>query len=411
MRFARLSQCMASSWSSFTPLLQKQLMSLQELFDVMSATSEYMSMLPVQPAAVAGTLELLDGSLILKLMVEEGIDFSLCGQQTRPARLPQKVFTDANGFSNTDSPKFLKALTTAIVKCVASRTFESSDNKVEVPSPELYAAEKELMAQFVKMMMPYLVSNESKIEVLKGARHSAHPRNFPIVSFELHLFHDLMRMYHELDLIETSVFSNYLESIPLSSKIAHGIVQTWMFKNRYLSVHQTLDELVAVKSEIAILSKRVTDATLFLPLYDQRQCSLQLKDLNDQVTRIQGTRAKFSFKSSKSKPSTNTKLTVSEHVVSDTASHPIIEDCDEIGFTSFEPLLLTNFDESLKTVGLVATRNEFNKVEDFNWLRQQASPNWRVIDEPNVFKTWTDVSNDETGDLTKSLLMKFTPQY
>ncbi|EGF80070.1 hypothetical protein BATDEDRAFT_88871 [Batrachochytrium dendrobatidis JAM81] len=272
------------------------------------------------------------------------------------------------------------------------------------------------------------------------------------------------------------------------------------------------DELVAVKSEIAILSKRVTDATLFLPLYDQRQCSLQLKDLNDQVTRIQGTRAKFSFKSSKSKPSTNTKLTVSEHVVSDTAStlplhgqvysningktcvaqtlptseqdlyvsnivssvldlrcisagavhlknitnsivlfgpirgsilveqciqstvavvcrqcrihdshrsifhlhvasHPIIEDCDEIGFTSFEPLLLTNFDESLKTVGLVATRNEFNKVEDFNWLRQQASPNWRLIDEPNVFKTWTDVSNDETGDLTKSLLMKFTPQY
>ncbi|EGF80069.1 hypothetical protein BATDEDRAFT_36948 [Batrachochytrium dendrobatidis JAM81] len=233
-------------------------MSLQELFDVMSATSEYMSMLPVQPAAVAGTLELLDGSLILKLMVEEGIDFQSLWPADKASETATKKFlqmrklpalalladvvssirkelvvldSDAHyrwfnpetDSAILDSPKFLKALTTAIVKCVASRTFESSDNKVEVPSPELYAAEKELMTQFVKMMMPYLVSNESKIEVLKASQTFCTSKKFPNT-----YFHDLMRMYHELDLIETSVFSNYLESIPLSSKIAHGIVQTWV---------------------------------------------------------------------------------------------------------------------------------------------------------------------------------------
>eukprot|EP00842_Homolaphlyctis_polyrhiza_P001788 jgi/Hompol1/260/HPOL_001149-RA len=70
--------------------------------------------------------------------------------------------------------------------------------------------------------------------------------------------------------------------------------------------------LVQAKTDIAALSKRVTDATLFLPLYDQRQFSLQLKVLTDAAAALNTPRAKFSFKSKKTKPVGDESAAVAE---------------------------------------------------------------------------------------------------
>ncbi|KAH6560813.1 hypothetical protein BASA62_010247 [Batrachochytrium salamandrivorans] len=216
------------------------------------------------------------------------------------------------------------------------------------------------------------------------------------------------------------------------------------------------ETLAQAKAGIVSLSKRVSDATLFLPLYDQRQCALQLKELNDQVAKLQGTRA--SGISSKSviaahplepQPEQDLYIYDIQNAILDlrcistgavhmknitgslillgpirgsiliencvgsriaavcrqcrvhethhtrlhlhVSSHPIIEDCSDIGFSSFEPSLLRNFDEVLKNLGLDAGRNEFDKVEDFNWLRQQASPNWKLLDDVDCINLWNDL--------------------
>ncbi|KAH6574548.1 hypothetical protein BASA50_007715 [Batrachochytrium salamandrivorans] len=297
------------------------------------------------------------------------------------------------------------------------------------------------------------------------------------------------------------------------------------------------ETLAQAKAGIVSLSKRVSDATLFLPLYDQRQCALQLKELNDQVAKLQGTRARFSFKSSRTKSIAASEDTLVSQVPEASAnptsldeshklptpkasaaenvkaiqaevplhaqaysgissksviaahplepqpeqdlyiydiqnaildlrcistgavhmknitgslillgpirgsiliencvgsriaavcrqcrvhethhtrlhlhvsSHPIIEDCSDIGFSSFEPSLLRNFDEVLKNLGLDAGRNEFDKVEDFNWLRQQASPNWKLLDDVDCINLWNDLPKEDLDeDSTKLVLKKF----
>ncbi|RKP36550.1 tubulin binding cofactor C-domain-containing protein, partial [Dimargaris cristalligena] len=57
------------------------------------------------------------------------------------------------------------------------------------------------------------------------------------------------------------------------------------------------------------------------------------------------------------------------------ASHPIIEDCDKISNR-------TAASETTRTIweraALLETANLYDQVNDFKWLRRQASPHWRV---------------------------------
>ncbi|KAI8916867.1 tubulin binding cofactor C-domain-containing protein [Entophlyctis helioformis] len=260
------------------------------------------------------------------------------------------------------------------------------------------------------------------------------------------------------------------------------------------------------KADLGVLSKRVTDATVFLPLYDQRQCAQHLKDAQDAVAKVQAPRAKFAFKSRKAAPPTPSVVaaqalpavsvagpstaTAAEHHASGSAppdlrslppnamafthldskhitsgapsaataaehdvfisnvsntiidlrgtttpigavhiqnvsnsvilfgpirgsilvqqctksliavacrqcrvhesrdlvlhlfvpSHPIIEDCDGVRFAPYDPASgPRDWTARLQMAGLDPTRNQFDQVEDFNWLKQQASPHWRVM--------------------------------
>ncbi|KAJ1975436.1 hypothetical protein H4R33_006654 [Dimargaris cristalligena] len=77
------------------------------------------------------------------------------------------------------------------------------------------------------------------------------------------------------------------------------------------------------------------------------------------------------------------------------ASHPIIEDCDKIVVMDYPPPLKpaaslstgmesnrTAASETTRTIweraALLETANLYDQVNDFKWLRRQASPHWRV---------------------------------
>ncbi|CAG8440805.1 10238_t:CDS:2 [Diversispora eburnea] len=95
-------------------------------------------------------------------------------------------------------------------------------------------------------------------------------------------------------------------------------------------------------------------------------------------------------------------------------SHPIIEDCHDI---EFAPYTLTNpgLNQMFETANLDQANNKYDKVEDFNWLRKQASPNWRVIPIERLRKDWSLLEVDDPNNITeesiKSILNKilFTP--
>ncbi|CAG8612206.1 1045_t:CDS:2 [Racocetra fulgida] len=45
--------------------------------------------------------------------------------------------------------------------------------------------------------------------------------------------------------------------------------------------------------------------------------------------------------------------------------------------------------------------NKYDKVEDFNWLKQQASPNWRTVSENKILKNWPFLHADNSDDTTE----------
>ncbi|KAF9959340.1 hypothetical protein BGZ70_008873 [Mortierella alpina] len=62
-------------------------------------------------------------------------------------------------------------------------------------------------------------------------------------------------------------------------------------------------------------------------------------------------------------------------------SEPIIEDCTEMRFAPYGQILPSEQLERLfEAAQLNPARNYFDRVKDFNWLRQQQSPNWRLLD-------------------------------
>ncbi|KAL0077767.1 tubulin binding cofactor C-domain-containing protein [Phycomyces blakesleeanus] len=65
------------------------------------------------------------------------------------------------------------------------------------------------------------------------------------------------------------------------------------------------------------------------------------------------------------------------------SSRPIIEDCDQVRVGP-----LKNNEKKEPFV------NYFDQMEDFNWLRKQASPHWRVLTEDEATKLNTSVVDD-----------------
>lgn len=61
------------------------------------------------------------------------------------------------------------------------------------------------------------------------------------------------------------------------------------------------------------------------------------------------------------------------------ASHPIIEDCSDMGFAPYN-LLYANVDADADKAGL-AQAQSWDNVVDFRWHKAEASPNWFVISE------------------------------
>lgn len=69
-------------------------------------------------------------------------------------------------------------------------------------------------------------------------------------------------------------------------------------------------------------------------------------------------------------------------------SRAIIEDCSEIRFAPYMSWY-EGLEKDFETAGLQRETNNWNCVDDFNWLsRDVHSPNWRVIPEEERIKTW-----------------------
>lgn len=68
-------------------------------------------------------------------------------------------------------------------------------------------------------------------------------------------------------------------------------------------------------------------------------------------------------------------------------SKGIIEDCHSVGFAPYNlsyPALSDDFSNS----GLNEEVNNWDKIDDFNWLSQEKSPNWHILRETQRKKDW-----------------------
>jgi hypothetical protein len=70
------------------------------------------------------------------------------------------------------------------------------------------------------------------------------------------------------------------------------------------------------------------------------------------------------------------------------SSRPIIENSTDIGFAGYPAIIAEN-------LGIASLENEDwlvkGLVEDFNWLRREHSPNWRILDNRISEDTWSKV--------------------
>ena len=68
-------------------------------------------------------------------------------------------------------------------------------------------------------------------------------------------------------------------------------------------------------------------------------------------------------------------------------SNPIIEHCSECGFgryidqeTGVPALHFAGWEEQAEAAGLKVSNNLYNAVLDFNWHKQEQSPNWNILE-------------------------------
>lgn len=87
--------------------------------------------------------------------------------------------------------------------------------------------------------------------------------------------------------------------------------------------------------------------------------------------------------SKQSRMHTSTNMDIYLHVTSE----PIIEDCTDMRFAPYPYQEVLPTDQLLTlfvAAGLRPEKNLFENVKDFNWLRQQQSPNWRLLDASEI---------------------------
>jgi len=70
-------------------------------------------------------------------------------------------------------------------------------------------------------------------------------------------------------------------------------------------------------------------------------------------------------------------------------SRAIIEDCSLVQFAPYN-WMYTDLDEDFRKAGLDFKRNNWNAVDDFNWLAaDKQSPNWSVMDKDTRISSWS----------------------
>lgn len=75
-------------------------------------------------------------------------------------------------------------------------------------------------------------------------------------------------------------------------------------------------------------------------------------------------------------------------------NRPIIEDCSHIRFASIPPVFRTpSLGMGRNTDETASRQNMFDQVDDFKWLRAEASPNWRPMGEEEAVteEAWQEV--------------------
>ncbi|KAG0328986.1 hypothetical protein BGZ99_003850 [Dissophora globulifera] len=78
---------------------------------------------------------------------------------------------------------------------------------------------------------------------------------------------------------------------------------------------------------------------------------------------------------------TSSNMDIYLHVTSE----PIIEDCTDMRFAPYGQILpAEQLDRLFEAAQLNPSNNYFDKVKDFNWLKQQQSPNWRLMDASEI---------------------------
>ncbi|KAF9914776.1 hypothetical protein BX616_007574 [Lobosporangium transversale] len=66
-------------------------------------------------------------------------------------------------------------------------------------------------------------------------------------------------------------------------------------------------------------------------------------------------------------------------------SEPIIEDCNDMRFAPYGQILpVDELKRLFEAANLNPTKNYYDRVKDFNWLRQQQSPNWRLMEANEI---------------------------
>ncbi|KAI8847538.1 hypothetical protein BC829DRAFT_418292 [Chytridium lagenaria] len=74
-----------------------------------------------------------------------------------------------------------------------------------------------------------------------------------------------------------------------------------VLKNDVSSASQDAATLANLRKGVMALEKRVMDASIFLPAYDQRQCNIQIQEISEKLNSMSKPRAKFSFGSGRTR--------------------------------------------------------------------------------------------------------------
>jgi hypothetical protein len=84
------------------------------------------------------------------------------------------------------------------------------------------------------------------------------------------------------------------------------------------------------------------------------------------------------------------------------ASRPIIEDCKDVRFAPMP--------EMFATPKILQAANHWNEIDDFKWLKAEASPNFSLLTEPERIEAevWRDqvVDSEDLNNVLKVLRIR-----